>query len=81
MSYPGTNVFIICFRRFRPSTYSPSAWATMLAPISFSQPVSAWNHSVVSPVSYENVRSKWFPEIDHHCPGVPIVLIGEWAGS
>ncbi|KAH6917309.1 small GTPase Rac1 [Coprinopsis sp. MPI-PUGE-AT-0042] len=45
LSYPQTDVFIICF-------------------------------SVVAPSSYENIQSKWFPEINHHSPGTPIVLVG-----
>ena len=45
LSYPGTQVFILCF-------------------------------SVISPSSYENVKIKWYPELTHHCPGVPIVLVG-----
>jgi len=32
--------------------------------------------SVVSPVSYENVRMKWAPELKHHCPTVPKLLVG-----
>jgi len=32
--------------------------------------------SVISKASYENVKSKWVPEIQHHAPGVPIILIG-----
>ena len=24
----------------------------------------------------ENVESKWIPEVNHHCPGVPIMLVG-----
>lgn len=45
LSYPQTDVFIICF-------------------------------SVVNPASFENARDKWFPEIRHHCPGVPAILVG-----
>ncbi|CAL8127367.1 unnamed protein product [Orchesella dallaii] len=45
LSYPQTDVFLVCF-------------------------------SIVSPSSYENVTSKWFPEIKHHCPDAPILLIG-----
>eukprot|EP00731_Ephydatia_muelleri_P016014 Em0009g438a len=45
LSYPQTDVFIICF-------------------------------SLVSPASYENVRAKWYPEVSHHCPNTPIVLVG-----
>lgn len=32
--------------------------------------------SLVSPPSFENVRSKWYPEINHHAPGVPKILVG-----
>lgn len=32
--------------------------------------------SVMSPPSFENVRTKWFPEIQHHAPGVPFILVG-----
>lgn len=45
MSYPDTNIFLVCF-------------------------------SVVNPSSYANVKTKWVPEIRHHCPQTPIVLIG-----
>lgn len=45
LSYPQTNVFVICF-------------------------------SIASPPSYENVRHKWHPEVCHHCPDVPILLVG-----
>jgi len=45
LSYPQTDVFVICF-------------------------------SVVSPPSYENVRSKWWPELRHHSPSTPVILVG-----
>merc|ERR1712137_1028638 len=45
LSYPGADVFLICF-------------------------------SVVSPASYENIRTKWFPEVTHHCPSASSLLIG-----
>ncbi|XP_064794242.1 rho-related GTP-binding protein RhoG-like [Oncorhynchus masou masou] len=45
LSYPQTNIFIICF-------------------------------SISSPASYENVKHKWHPEVSHHCPGVPVLLVG-----
>lgn len=32
--------------------------------------------SVTSPASFENVREKWFPEVRHHCPGVPCLIVG-----
>jgi len=45
LSYPQTNVFLVCF-------------------------------SVISKDSYSNVTEKWVPEISHHAPNVPMLLIG-----
>jgi len=32
--------------------------------------------SVISQSSFDNVKSKWVPEIQHHAPGVPLLLVG-----
>eukprot|EP01103_Thecamoeba_quadrilineata_P014082 TRINITY_DN4088_c0_g1_i1.p1 TRINITY_DN4088_c0_g1~~TRINITY_DN4088_c0_g1_i1.p1 ORF type:complete len:202 (+),score=28.45 TRINITY_DN4088_c0_g1_i1:23-628(+) len=32
--------------------------------------------SVVSPPSFENIRTKWYPEIQHHCPEAKKILVG-----
>ena len=32
--------------------------------------------SIISPASFENVRAKWYPEVSHHCPNTPVVLVG-----
>lgn len=32
--------------------------------------------SVVSPSSFENIKSKWHPEILHHCPEATTMLVG-----
>jgi small GTP-binding protein len=32
--------------------------------------------SLISPVSLDNVTDKWYPEISHYGPSVPIVLVG-----
>jgi len=32
--------------------------------------------SVIATSSFENVKAKWIPEIQHHAPGVPLVLVG-----
>jgi len=32
--------------------------------------------SVISQSSFENVKTKWVPEIQHHAPNVPILLVG-----
>nr|ABD65425.1 Rac [Suberites domuncula] len=45
LSYPDTDVFLICF-------------------------------SLVNPNSFSNVGDKWHPEINHHAPGVPKILVG-----
>ncbi|KAH6630290.1 putative RAC protein [Chaetomium sp. MPI-SDFR-AT-0129] len=45
LSYPQTDVFLICF-------------------------------SLIAPPSFDNVATKWFPEINHHAPGIPIILVG-----
>ncbi len=45
MSYPQTDVFLLCF-------------------------------SIISPSSFENVSAKWYPEVSHHCPNTPIILVG-----
>ncbi|KAJ3140382.1 hypothetical protein HK100_010066 [Physocladia obscura] len=45
LSYPQTDVFLVCF-------------------------------SLVNPSSYENVKAKWFPEISHHAPNTPMILVG-----
>ncbi|KAM6155771.1 rho-related GTP-binding protein RhoF [Rhynchocyon petersi] len=33
-------------------------------------------YDVMNPTSYDNVIIKWFPEVTHFCPGIPMVLIG-----
>jgi len=45
LSYPGTDVFIICF-------------------------------SLCSPSSFENVKSKWYPEVQQFNPKTPFILVG-----
>ncbi|XP_022644639.1 ras-related C3 botulinum toxin substrate 1-like [Varroa jacobsoni] len=48
-----------------------------LRPLSYPQTdVFLVCYSVVSPSSYDNVLSKWQPEIKHHCPDAPIILVG-----
>lgn len=32
--------------------------------------------AIISPYSFDNVKAKWYPEIQHHASGVPIILVG-----
>ena len=32
--------------------------------------------SIVSPDSFENISTKWYAEVSHHCPNVPVILVG-----
>jgi len=48
-----------------------------LRPLSYPQTdVFLCAFSIVNPSSLENVRAKWYPEISHHCPNTPIILVG-----
>jgi len=33
----------------------------------------------VAPSSFENIKEKWVPEIAHHCPKTPFLLVGTQA--
>lgn len=37
-------------------------------------------YSVASPSSFDNIKNKWFPEIKHHAPGVPFILVRARSG-
>ena len=48
-----------------------------LRPLSYPQTdVFLVAFSLISRASYENTKQKWFPELKHHCPGVPIICVG-----
>ncbi|KAL6052252.1 Ras-related C3 botulinum toxin substrate 2 [Balamuthia mandrillaris] len=48
-----------------------------LRPLSYPQTdVFLLCYSTVSPPSFQNVEAKWNPEITHHCPNVPKLLVG-----
>jgi len=32
--------------------------------------------SIISPSSFENIKIRWYPELQHHCPGTPCLLVG-----
>jgi len=48
-----------------------------LRPLSYPQTdVFLIAFSIISQHSFDNVKSKWFPEIQHHAPNVPLILVG-----
>jgi len=48
-----------------------------LRPLSYSQTdVFIIAFSLIASSSFRNVKSKWSPELQHHAPGVPVVLVG-----
>jgi len=48
-----------------------------LRPLSYPQTdVFLIVYSITSPSSLDNVKAKWWPELEHHCPGVPTILVG-----
>jgi GTPase SAR1 family protein len=36
-------------------------------------------HFLISESSFKNVLEKWYPELNHHCPGAQILLVGTQA--
>jgi len=48
-----------------------------LRPLSYPQTdVFLVCYSIISRASYENVKTKWIPEIKHHVPDAPFLLVG-----
>jgi len=48
-----------------------------LRPLSYPQTdVFLICYAITSPTSFENIAHKWHPEITHHAPGVPFILVG-----
>jgi Ras-related C3 botulinum toxin substrate 1 len=66
LSYPQTDVFLICF-----SIVSPSSFDNVKAKV----------FTLYKPPNLKSIANiggtlQWFPEIEHHAPGVPIILVG-----
>jgi len=48
-----------------------------LRPLSYPQTdVFLATFSIVNRNSFINIKTKWYPEIVHHAPGVPIIIVG-----
>ena len=33
-------------------------------------------YSIISRTSFDNITTKWIPEIKHHCPDTPFIIVG-----
>ena len=51
------------YDRLRPLSYSDSDCLVV-------------TFSLDSPASFENIVAKWCPEIKHHCPSTPFIIVG-----
>ncbi len=62
LSYPQTDVFLICF-----SIVSPPSFDNVKAKVSSSRTFM---------LPFQLTCLQWHPEIEHHAPNVPIILVG-----
>jgi len=62
------------YARLRPLSYPETeVFVVCFTPISRNVIVDFFNGGHES---FNNVKSKWLPELTHHCPNVPIILCG-----
>ena len=71
LSYPQTDVFLVCFSVVRYGVTRNGMCFFCSAVLS-----CGLCRCFVSCASFENVTSKWVPEIRQHGPGVPFILVG-----
>jgi GTPase SAR1 family protein len=85
LSYPQTDVFLVCFSIVRSGFVSSSSSMCFFVSFCFCFASKSFYLNVLfvtfvtlycSRASFENVKSKWLPEIRHHAPGVPFILVG-----
>lgn len=73
LSYPQTDVFLVCFSVVSPSSFENVKEKVGLALVSDS---SQSFLSILSLTEKHPFRSQWVPEITHHCPKTPFLLVG-----
>eukprot|EP01115_Flamella_aegyptia_P002217 TRINITY_DN135_c0_g1_i4.p1 TRINITY_DN135_c0_g1~~TRINITY_DN135_c0_g1_i4.p1 ORF type:complete len:233 (+),score=21.86 TRINITY_DN135_c0_g1_i4:154-852(+) len=79
LSYPQTDVFLICFSIINPTSFANAGQEDYdrLRPLSYPQTdVFLICFSIINPTSFANVKTKWHPEVTHHCPNAKLMLIG-----
>jgi GTPase SAR1 family protein len=70
-------IFCVSFHDLAKRAFTGQEDYDRLRPLSYPQTdVFLVCFSVTSPASFENVKEKWFPEVHHHCPGVPCLIVG-----
>ncbi|KAJ5074458.1 hypothetical protein M0811_01089 [Anaeramoeba ignava] len=70
--------------KYKEKYYSLGLWDTAgkedydrLRPLSYPETdVLLVCFSLISISSFENIKAKWIPEINHYCPNVPFILVG-----
>lgn len=69
LSYPQTDVFLICFSLVNPASFE-NVRAKVWDCISFIFYDSCYWYFII------NYYLQWYPEVRHHCPSTPIILVG-----
>ncbi|KAJ5074454.1 hypothetical protein M0811_01085 [Anaeramoeba ignava] len=70
--------------KYKEKYYNLGLWDTIgkeeydrLRPLSYPQTdIFLLCFSLISISSFENIKAKYLPEINHHCPNVPFILVG-----
>jgi Ras-related C3 botulinum toxin substrate 1 len=65
LTYPGTDVILICF-----SLDNPTSFENVRSKVQYTQT------RLNIPLTPTPILIQWYPEISHHLPSVPIILVG-----
>jgi GTPase SAR1 family protein len=77
LSYPQTDVFVLCFSLGHPDSFENVKEKVVLLRVR-TQCAQPCPRACCEPAlsGAESCFVQWFPELHHHAPGVPIVLVG-----